>query len=106
MAEDLKTNFRKAAKAGVRIAMGTDAGTPFNHHGRNAQELRRMVQLGLTPMRALEAATRSAATLPGLEQEIGTVEAGKQADLTVVKGSPRDAIALLEEPAGLQYGLP
>jgi len=83
--------------------MGTDAGTPFNHHGRNAQELRRMVQFGLTPMRAIEAATRSAATLLGLEQEIGTVEAGKQADLLVVKGSPLDDIALLEEPARLEY---
>ena len=54
-------------------------------------------------MRALEAATRSAATLLGLEQEIGTVEAGKQADLIVVKGSPLDDIALLEEPARLEY---
>src|SRR5213594_990657 len=103
MAEAQRKNFRKAVKAGVQIAMGTDAGTPFNHHGRNAQELRRMVQLGLTPMRALEAATRSAATLLGLEQEIGTVEAGKQADLIVVKGSPLDDIALLEEPARLEY---
>ncbi len=62
-----------------------------------------MVQLGLTPMRALEAATRSAATLLGLEQEIGTVEAGKQADLIVVKGNPLDDIALLEKPVRLRY---
>ena len=103
MAEAQRQNFRKAVKAGVRIAMGTDAGTPFNHHGRNAQELRRMVQFGLTPMRAIEAATRSAATLLGLEQEIGTVEAGKQADLLVVKGNPLDDIVLLEEPARLEY---
>ena len=103
MAEAQRKNFRKAVKAGVRIAMGTDAGTPFNYHGRNAQELRRMVQLGLTPMRAIEAATRSAATLLGLEQEIGTVEAGKQADLIVVKGNPLDDIALLEKPARLRY---
>ena len=102
MAEAQRKNFRKAVKAGVQIAMGTDAGTPFNHHGRNAQELRRMVQLGLTPMRALEAATRLAATLLGLEQEIGTVEAGKQADLIVVKGNPLDDIALLEESARLE----
>ena len=79
MVDDLRANFRRAAKAGVRIAMGTDAGTPFNPHGRNAQELRRMVELGLTPMQAIQASTHSTATLLGLESEIGTVEAGKQA---------------------------
>jgi imidazolonepropionase-like amidohydrolase len=103
MAEAQRKSFRKAVKAGVRIAMGTDAGTPLNPHGRNAQELRRMAQFGMTAMQAIEAATRSAATLLGLEQEIGTVEAGKQADLLVVKGNPLDDIALLEVPARLEY---
>jgi imidazolonepropionase-like amidohydrolase len=99
LVDSLRANFRKAAKAGVRIAMGTDAGTPFNPHGRNAQELRRMAHLGLTPMQAIEAATRSAASLLGLDHEIGTVEAGKQADLLLVSGNPLDDIALLEDPA-------
>src|SRR2546430_2135319 len=103
MADARRKSFRKALKAGVRIAMGTDAGTPLNPHGRNAQELRRMVQFGMTAMQAIEAATRSAATLLGLEQAIGTVEAGKQADLLVVKGNPLDDIALLEESARLEY---
>jgi imidazolonepropionase-like amidohydrolase len=102
MAEAQRKSFRKAVKAGVRIAMGTDAGTPLNPHGRNAQELSRMVQFGMTAMQAIEAATRSAATLLGLEQEIGTVEAGKQADLLVVNGNPLDDIALLETPARLE----
>ena len=102
MAEDLKTNFRKAAKAGVRIAMGTDAGTPFNPHGRNAQELRRMVQLGLTPMQAIQAATSSAAALLGLDQEIGTVEPGKLADLVLIDGNPLDDIALLEDSSRIE----
>jgi imidazolonepropionase-like amidohydrolase len=102
MAEAQRKSFRKAVRAGVRIAMGTDAGTPLNPHGRNAQELRRMVQFGMTAMQAIEAATRSAATLLGLEQEIGTVEAGKQADLLVVNGNPLDDIALLETPARLE----
>jgi imidazolonepropionase-like amidohydrolase len=99
MAEDLKANFRKAAKAGVRIAMGTDAGTPFNPHGRNAQELRRMVQLGLSPMQAIQAATSSAAALLGLDQEIGSIEPGKLADLIMVEGSPLDDIGVLEDPS-------
>lgn len=103
MVDALRANFRKAVKAGVRIAMGTDAGTPFNPHGRNAQELRRMVQLGLSPMQAIEASTRSAATLLGLEQEIGTLEIGKAADLLLVSGNPLDDIAQLEEPSRLLY---
>jgi imidazolonepropionase-like amidohydrolase len=103
LGEEQKKTFRKAVKAGVRIAMGTDAGTPFNPHGRNAQELRRMVAFGMTPMQAIEAATRSAATLLGLEHEIGTIEAGKEADLLLVNGNPLDDIALLEDPTRLEY---
>lgn len=56
-----------------------------------------MVEFGMTPMQAIEAATASAADLLGLEQEIGTVEAGKVADLILVNGNPLDDIALLEE---------
>ncbi|MEK6549996.1 MAG: amidohydrolase family protein [Nitrospirota bacterium] len=103
LGEEQKKTFRKAVKAGVRIAMGTDAGTPFNPHGRNAQELRRMVEFGMTPMQAVEAATRSAATLLGLESELGTIEAGKQADLILVNGNPLDDIALLQEPENVVY---
>ena len=103
LGEEQKTTFRKAVKAGVRIAMGTDAGTPFNPHGRNAQELRRMVEFGMTPMQAVEAATRSAATLLGLESELGTIEAGKHADLILVNGNPLDDIALLQDPRNVVY---
>ena len=103
LGEEQKKTFRKAVQAGVRIAMGTDAGTPFNRHGRNAQELRRMVEFGMTPMQAIEAATRSAATLLGLENEIGTIEAGKLADLILVRSNPLDDIALLQEPANIEW---
>jgi len=103
MVEDLRRNFRKAAKAGVRIAMGTDAGTPFNLHGRNAQELRRMVQLGMPPMQAIQAATSSAALLLGLEHEIGSIEPGKLADLILVNANPLDDIALLEDPGRIEF---
>ena len=93
-----KVSFQKAVKAGVRIAMGTDAGTPFNPHGRNGQELRRMVEFGLPPVEAIRAATSSASTLLGLDHEIGSVEPGKLADLIVVDGNPLEDIALLENP--------
>jgi imidazolonepropionase-like amidohydrolase len=98
LANGLKANFQKAIKAGVRIAMGTDAGTPFNLHGHNAQELRRMVDLGLSPLQAIQAATSSASSLLGLEREIGSIATGKLADLILVDGNPLEDIALLEDP--------
>ena len=80
--------FRRAVDAGVRIAMGTDSGvTP---HGRNLRELELMVAGGMTPVAALEATTRSAAALLGLDQDLGTIEEGKVADLVVVAGDPLD----------------
>ncbi len=98
LGEEQRKTFRKAVQAGVRIAMGTDAGTPFNQHGRNAQELRRMVEFGMAPMAAIEASTRNAAALLGLENQIGTIEAGKEADLILVEGNPLDDISILEKP--------
>ena len=78
--------FRKAVEAGVRIAMGTDSGvTP---HGRNLRELALMVAGGMSPAAALEATTRSAAQLLGVDDRFGTVEAGKVADLVVMSGDP------------------
>jgi len=78
--------FRSAVHAGVRIAMGTDSGvTP---HGRNLRELVLMVEGGMTPAAALEATTRSAAQLLGLDADLGTIEPGKLADLVVVAGDP------------------
>ena len=80
--------FRRAVGAGVKVAMGTDSGvTP---HGRNLDELQLMVDGGMTPMQALVATTRSAAELMGLDAELGTLEAGKRADLVVVDGDPLD----------------
>ena len=84
--EQHRTAFRSAVEAGVRIAMGTDSGvTP---HGRNLRELGLMVAGGMTPAAALEATTRSAAQLMGLDDELGTIEPGKLADLVVVHGDP------------------
>jgi len=96
-----EASFKKALRAGITIALGTDAGTPFNHHGENAQELERMAALGMAPMEAIVAATSTAAALLGLDSLIGTVEAGKQADLLLLDGNPLKRITVLREPAKL-----
>jgi imidazolonepropionase-like amidohydrolase len=89
-----RTAFRRAVEAGVRIAMGTDSGvTP---HGENLRELALMVDGGMTPAAALEATTRSAAQLMGLDEDLGTIEPGKLADLVVVSGDPYDVGTLGE----------
>jgi hypothetical protein len=54
--------------------MGTDAGTPFNFHGENAQELERMVAFGMSPMQAILASTSAAARLIGIQDQVGTIE--------------------------------
>jgi imidazolonepropionase-like amidohydrolase len=83
-----RSAFRRAVEAGVRIAMGTDSGvTP---HGRNLRELSLMAEGGMRPAAVLEATTRSAAQLLGVDGERGTVEPGKLADLVVVSGDPYD----------------
>jgi imidazolonepropionase-like amidohydrolase len=89
-----RSSFSRAVDAGVRVAMGTDSGvTP---HGENLRELELMVEGGMTPMQAIEATTRSAAELMGLDDELGTLEPGKRADLVVVDGDPLDVVNLAD----------
>jgi imidazolonepropionase-like amidohydrolase len=84
--------FLHAVEAGVRIAMGTDSGvTP---HGRNLRELELMAAGGMAPGAVLEATTRSAAELMGLDEDLGTIEEGKLADLVVLGGDPFDFAAM------------
>ena len=76
----------EAIRRGVRIALGTDAGVGW--HGTNAREIGLLVNAGMPPMAAIEAGTRSAAELLGLGSELGTLEAGKLADLLAVDRDP------------------
>ncbi|MGZ9115278.1 MAG: amidohydrolase family protein, partial [Brevundimonas sp.] len=86
-------SLQRAVPAGVRIAFGTDAGV--SKHGRNADEFALMVQHGMTPMGAIQAATVNAADLLGLSSEIGTLEPGKRADIVAVDGDPLIDVTVL-----------
>jgi imidazolonepropionase-like amidohydrolase len=85
-------------KAGGKIAMGTDAGTPFNRHGENARELAYMVEVGMAPVDSIKAATQTAATMLDLTDR-GRVAKGLRADLLIVNGDPTRDIAMVADKA-------
>ena len=89
-----RENFAKAFKAGVKMAFGTDAGV--YPHGDNAKQFKYMVQYGMTPAQAIRAATFNAADLIGRSKDVGTVEAGKFADLIAVSANPLQNVQALE----------
>jgi len=84
----------RAYKAGVKIAFGTDAAV--YPHGQNAKEFQYMVEAGMPPMFVLQAATTHAAELLKKSKDLGTVEAGKLADVVAVNGNPLDDITLMQ----------
>lgn len=92
-----KVSFKSAHQGGISIAMGTDAGTPFNYHGENAQELERMVALGMTTMEAIVASTATAARLIGIQDSVGRLTRGMEADLVVLTGNPLQRIDVLRD---------
>ncbi|MGH9324703.1 MAG: amidohydrolase family protein [Vicinamibacteria bacterium] len=85
-----RENMRRFIRAGARFSMGTD--TPaflnFIQEDPNANEIRYMVELGMSPMNAIEASTRIGAEALGMEKDLGTIEEGKLADVIVVAGNP------------------
>lgn len=89
--------FGRAVRGGVRHACGTDAGTPFNPHGGAPREVGRMVEWGLSPLKALQAATSNAADLLRVA-DVGRVAAGHAADLAFWHGDPLDDVSILLTP--------
>jgi len=88
--------FRRAMKAGVKIAFGTDAGG-FAWTVNPAKEFAYMVKWGMTPAQALRSATASAAELLGWSDQVGSIEAGKFADIVAVPGDPLADVSQLEK---------
>jgi imidazolonepropionase-like amidohydrolase len=93
-AGNAERSFARAVREKVRIAFGTDSGV--SPHGRNAEEFALMVRNGMTPADAIKSATVDAAELLGRSDRVGSIEAGKDADIIAVDGDPFANIGLLE----------
>jgi imidazolonepropionase-like amidohydrolase len=91
----IRDTFKRAHKAGVRIAFGTDSGVSV--HGDNAHEFELMVEGGMPPMEAIQSATINAAQLLRVEDRLGTLTAGKIADVVAVEGDPLEAISAMRK---------
>jgi len=89
-----RENFGKAVRAGSKMAFGTDAGVC--EYGTSGKQFAFMVKYGMSPMQAIQAATSNAADLLGRANELGSIKAGKYADLIAVNGDPLKDISLLE----------
>jgi len=97
-----RLNIARAFKAGVKVAFGTDAAV--YPHGLNAREFAVMVKLGMTPMQSIQAATINAADLLGWSDRIGSIEAGRFADVIAVNGDPIADVTALEHVAFVMKG--
>lgn len=92
----------KAIEAGVKIAMGTDSSGTLCEFGQHARELELYVELGMSGAQALETATSAAADALALNDDIGTLDAGKFADVVLVNGNPLEDIYVLQRQGGLR----
>ena len=97
-----RDNFRKAHRAGVKMVFGSDAGVmPHDQIGR---QFKTMVDYGMTPLEAIQAATRNAAQALGREGDVGAIAVGRYGDLVAVTGDPLADVRLLERPAAVIKG--
>ncbi|MGE4056724.1 MAG: amidohydrolase family protein, partial [Vicinamibacterales bacterium] len=94
--------FKRAHKAGVKLAMGTDTGVPFTDHGNNLDELVYLVEMGLTPLEAISTSTIEAAKLLRMADKVGSLEPGKLADLVIVDGDPLKDIRIFQDKSRIE----
>jgi imidazolonepropionase-like amidohydrolase len=97
-----RENFQKAVQAGAKMAFGTDAGV--YPHGDNAKQFAYMVKFGMTPAQAIHAATTNAADLIGRSKDVGSIEAGKYADIIAVSADPLVDVRVLENVGFVMKG--
>lgn len=97
-----RETFRAAHAAGVKLLFGTDGGVYPN--GDNAKQFAKMVEWGMTPLEALQAATRSAAEALDKTADVGAIAPGRYGDLVAVDGDPLANVRLLEKPAFVMKG--
>src|SRR5438270_3476814 len=97
-----RENFERAVKGGAKMAFGTDAGV--YPHGDNAKQFFYMVKYGMTPAQAIRAATSNAADLVGRAKDVGTIEAGKFADVIAVTADPLQDVRALENVGFVMKG--
>jgi imidazolonepropionase-like amidohydrolase len=91
--KQMKISHKLAFEKGVKIAIGTDAGTPGNYHGNTGNEVRLMVEdVGMTPTQALQAATIEGAKAIWMDEQIGSLKKGKLADLVICNQNPLEDI--------------
>ncbi len=102
IAQIQRDNFRAAHRAGVRMVFGSDAGVM--PHGQIGRQFASMVTYGMTPLEAIQAATRNAAQALGREHEVGAIAVGRFGDLVVVAGDPIRNVRLLEAPEAVIKG--
>ena len=94
IAQIQRDNFRKAHRAGVRMVFASDAGVM--PHGQVGGQFRVMVEYGMTPLQAIQAATKNAAEALGREKDVGAIAVGRYADLVAVDGDPLTDVRQLE----------
>ena len=97
-----RDNFRAAHRAGVRMVFGSDAGVM--PHGMIGRQFATMVEYGMTPLEAIQAATRNAAQALGREKDVGAIAVGRYGDLVAVTGDPTANVRLLEHPEAVVKG--
>ena len=97
-----RDNFRKAHRAGVRMVFGSDAGVM--PHAIVGQQFATMVEYGMSPLEAVQAATRNAAQALGREQDVGSIAVGRFGDLVAITGDPLANVRLLEAPDSVVKG--
>ena len=102
IAQIQRDGFRAAHNAGVRMVFASDAGVM--PHGQIGRQFATMVTYGMTPLQAIQAATRNAAEALGRERDVGAIEVGRYGDLVAVTGDPTQNVRLLEKPDAVVKG--